>query len=163
VNRGRVAVINIQKIAENLRVFKEFRESLNEEKASIENKAQQDIMKLAEEGKDLELKSEILSEKALKERTKKIQEKYMKIREEAESKIANIQNKLNTALINLNRAVEAASAELIREKSGEYSMVIEKQVLLYYNAEDDITMEILKKLAKKKLNLAEKSTDEENR
>jgi Skp family chaperone for outer membrane proteins len=148
-------VVDIQKIAEDLKEFKDLKASLEEEKQSIENQARQGIMKLREEDEDLETKTGILSEAAVREKMKKLQERYMKIQEDIGIKMSNIQNRLAVALTNLNDAIRAAVAEVVREKPG-YLIVIEKQALLYYNSTDEITMEVLGKLNKKKLNLSKK-------
>ncbi|MDR3079132.1 MAG: OmpH family outer membrane protein [Rickettsiales bacterium] len=152
---GAAAVVDVQKIAEGLREFRDLRTSLEEEKQTVEDQARREMLKLKEENDDLESKTGILSETALREKAKKLQEKYMKIQGEATARIADIQNRLTVAVLNLNDAIGAAAAEVAREKP-EYSLVIESQATLYHSARDDITMEVLGKLAKKKLNLSDR-------
>jgi Skp family chaperone for outer membrane proteins len=156
-------VLDAQKIVDDLEASRRMKDVLEKKKHEAENWVNQEVTKLKEMAYDLESKTGILSENAIREKTKELQERYMKIQEEYGVKLTEVQNRLTTALVNLNDAIRATVAEIVKEKPSEYLLVIEKQALLHYNAEDDITMEVLRRLSKKKLDLAKKPVDKENR
>ncbi|GHU26713.1 hypothetical protein FACS1894152_1880 [Bacilli bacterium] len=150
-----IAVVDVAKIAENSDEFNEFKNKVYTEKATVESKAESEILKLREEQDDLKSKASLLSESALAEKMEKLQERYAKIQEEGGQRMNILQNWLNTAVMILSEAIKAIISEMVKEEKYKgYSVVIEKQACLYYNEKDDLTMEVLKRLNKKKLNIA---------
>jgi Skp family chaperone for outer membrane proteins len=153
-----IAIVDVEKIIEGLDSFIEFKKNIEEEKALSENQMESKVNKLREEDEDLKSKISILSEEALRDKTMKLQERYMKLQEEVRDKVAEFQRRLNLAIEIIDKELRIIVSELVKEKkySG-YSIVLNRQVVLYYSEKDDLTIEVLKRLNRKKLKLEKKT------
>ncbi|MDR2778639.1 MAG: OmpH family outer membrane protein [Rickettsiales bacterium] len=158
-NIATIAIVDVEKIMDGLESFSEFKKNIEEERLTNEKQLELKMMKLKEEDEDLRTKVSILSEDAMRGKMAKLQERYMKLQEEAKDKVTLLQNKLNVAVAIIDRELRNITTELIKEeKYSSYSIILSRQVILYYSEKDDITMEVLKRLNRKKLNLQRKAT-----
>jgi Skp family chaperone for outer membrane proteins len=152
-----IAIVDVEKIVNGLESFNEFKKNIDEEKALAESQLESKVIKLREEDEDLKSKVSILSEEALRDKMLKLQERYVKLQEEARDRMANLQKKLDRAMEIIDKELRSTVAELIREtKYSGYSTVVGRQAILYYSENNDITLEVLGRLNRKKLNLAGK-------
>jgi outer membrane protein len=137
-----VGVIDVQRVVQDSEVGKK---ALAEVKAVKDQKqkeidTRQDSIQ-AMQGK-LEKQKDILSPDAQEKLSNDIKKAVTELRRYQEDSEADIQNRLNLALQNMEKQVLPIIQKLGTEKG--YSVIISKDALIYYSVKDDITDEVIR-------------------
>lgn len=149
-----IAVVNIEKIAQGSTAFKKLSSDLEKEKNLYQEKIKQKELELNTKKEDLESKSSLLSKESLQKQAMEFQNEVIKFQEEIKNKEQELQTKMASGMNVLVKEVGKISNEILKEeKYSRYSVAINSAVLVSYNEEDDISMEVLKRLNKKKISL----------
>jgi len=137
-----VAVIDVQKVVQESNVG---RKALAEVKAIKDQKqkeidARQDSIQAMQE--KLEKQKDILSPDAQEKLNSDMQKAITDLRRYKEDSEADIQNRLNEALQNMEKQVLPIIQKLGNDKG--YSVIISKDALIYYSGKNDITDEVIR-------------------
>ncbi len=153
-----IAIVNVEKIVQNSTAFKELNEELEKEKDSFQIKIKQKEIELSHKKEQIDSKSSLLSQETLQKQILDFQNEVLKFQEEIKNKEIELQGKLTGGLSKLTEEISNTVNILLKEdKFKNYSTVINSAALLKYNEEDDISIEILKRLNKKNISLVEKN------
>lgn len=151
-----IAVVDIEKIAQGSTAFRKLSDELEKEKNSYQDKIKQRELELNTKKEDLESKSSLLSKESLQKQAMEFQNEVIKFQEEIKNKEQELQMRMASGMNILVKEIGSISKELLKEeKYNKYSVVISSAVLVSYNEEDDISMEVLKRLNKKKISLSQ--------
>lgn len=153
-----MAVVNVDEIVKGSTAFKKLNTTLEKEKASYQDKIKQKEIELNAKRDDLQSKSSILSQENLQKQALEFQKEILSFQEDVKKKEANLQEKLAYGLNILNTEAQKIAADIVKESEGKYNTVINSTVLLTYSKDDDVTMEVLKRLNKKNLDLTKKDS-----
>ena len=93
----------------------------------------------------------------LQKQALEFQKEILSFQEEIKTKEAELQEKLAYGLEVLNNEVQEIVKQIVEENK-KYNLVLNSNVLLYSEDKNDITMEVLKRLNKKNINLIKKDT-----
>ena len=152
-----IAIVDVAKIVEGSTAFKKLSDSLEKEKNSYQDKIKQKEIELNAKKDDLQSKSSILSQENLQKQALEFQKEILSFQEEIKTKEAELQEKLAYGLEVLNNEVQEIVKQIVEENK-KYNLVLNSNVLLYSEDKNDITMEVLKRLNKKNINLIKKDT-----
>ena len=102
------------------------------------------------------IESAILSEENLQKQALEFQKEILSFQEEIKTKEVELQKKLAYGIEVLNEEVQQIVNDIVKESDNKYDVVLNSSVLLYSNDKNDITLEVLKRLNKKNINLIKK-------
>lgn len=137
-----VGVIDVQRVVQDSDVGKK---ALAEVKAVKDQKqkeidSRQDSIQAMQE--KLEKQKDILSPDAQEKLSNDIKKAVTDLRRYQEDSEADIQNRLNNALQNMEKQVLPIIQKMGTDKG--YSVIISKDALIYYNQKNDITDEVIR-------------------
>lgn len=154
---GEIAVVDMEKIIQNSSAFKQLSDSLEKEKNSYQEKIKQKEVELNNKKDELESKSALLSKETLQKQAFEFQNEVLKFQGEIKEKEDELRENLSKGMNTLAKEVaDIVNSMLKEDKYKKYSMVINSGVLLHHKDEDDISMEVLKRLNKKNISLISK-------
>ena len=153
VYANNIAIVNIDKIVQGSTAFKKLNESLEKEKNSYQEKIKQKEIELNAKRDDLQSKSSILSQENLQKQALEFQKEILSFQEEIKTKETDLQTKLANGLNILNTELQNIVEDIVKKSEKKYDIVLNSSVLLYNNTADDITMDVLKALNKKNIDL----------
>jgi Skp family chaperone for outer membrane proteins len=149
-----IAIIDLQEIVKGSISFKKFNDSLEKEKNEIQDLIRKKEDELNKKKNDLESKSSILTKDVLQTKIMEFQKEVLAFQDSVKQEEMKLQEKLNNALNILNSNVNEIVVNLLKEEQySKYSFVSTAAVFIYYDKDNDITMEVLKRLNKQKINL----------
>lgn len=151
-----IAVVDVNKIVSGSTAFKKLNQSLEKEKNSYQDKIKQREIELNAKKDDLQSKSAILSQENLQKQALEFQKEILSFQEEIKAKEVDLQKKLAYGIEVLNEEVQQIVNDIVKESDNKYDVVLNSNVLLYSNDKNDITLEVLKRLNKKNINLIKK-------
>ena len=152
-----IAVVNLEQIIKNSVAFKRLNESLEKEKNEYQGKIKQKEIELNAKRDDLQSKASMFSQETLQQKSLEFQKDILSFQEEVKNKEEELQKKLTYGLNTLNEEINKIINDMSKEKDFiKYKTIINSAVLLKYDSNDDITMEVLKRLNKKNISLVDK-------
>lgn len=150
-----IAVLDIEKVIKESNSFVKFEKNLEVEKQKAEEHFKQEEANLREKQSELESKTSILSREALQKEVMEFQEKVANFQESVNKKGIELQGKINEAGVFLNDTIKNIIEENPVYKK--YTIILNKAVIIQINASvKDITLEVLKDLNKKNIDLSKK-------
>lgn len=150
-----IAVLDIEKVIKESNSFVKFEKSLEVEKQKAEEHFKQEEASLREKQSELESKTSILSKEALQKEVIEFQEKVANFQESVNKKGMELQGKINEAGMFLNDIIKNIIEENPVYKK--YTIILNKAIVIQINTEvKDITLEVLKDLNKKNIDLSKK-------
>jgi Skp family chaperone for outer membrane proteins len=159
-----IAVINLEEIVKGSTSFKKFNEDIEKEKNEIQDLIKKKEEELNKKRSDLEARSSILTKESLQAKVVEFQKEVMAFQDSVRQEESKLQDKLNGALGILNNKINEIVAAMIKEEKYEkYSFVLNSMVFVYYNKDDDLTMEILKRLNKQKITFSSEQQGSPNK
>jgi Skp family chaperone for outer membrane proteins len=155
VSAKEIAVINLEEIAKGSTSLRKFNENLEREKNEIQNLIRKKEEELGKKKEELESKASILTKDSLQAKALEFQNEVLAFQDSVRQEEIKLQEKLNEALTILNGKINEIVTDMIKEeKYSKYSFVSSTVVFVYYDKDDDITMEVLKRLNKREINLS---------
>ena len=160
-----IAFINMDEVAKGSNALKKANEQLQKEKSELETLFKKKEEELKKEKEDLESKAAIYTKEVLQQKAIDFQKKVIAFQESVKQKEGELQNKLTKCLLVLNdKVIEIINKAMTEEQfSSKYSSVAITSAFIYYNKNDEITLEILKRLNKEKLDLLKLSEQQNKR
>ncbi|MDR2760394.1 MAG: OmpH family outer membrane protein [Rickettsiales bacterium] len=147
-------VVNLEEAVRESVSFKKFNSDLEKEKDEIQELIRKREEELGKKKNDLESKSSILTKDALQAKAIEFQKEVFSFQDSVRQQENMLQEKLNKAVGILNGEIVKIVEEMVKEeKYSQYSRIVNAAVFLYYDKKDDLTLEVLKRLNKRKINL----------
>jgi outer membrane protein len=148
----KMAYVDIHQAIEKSAMGKKAKEEMKKEADKKNKELEKKKSDLDKMGEDIEKKKSVLSEEALQKRGQELQVEAQKFRETVSKAQAELAKKENELLEPIVAKVKSVIEKISKEKG--ISMVIQSnqnaQIVLYANAESNLTDEVVKALEKDK-------------
>ena len=148
----KMAYVDIHQAIEKSAMGKKAKDEMKKEADKKNKELEKKKADLDKMGEDIEKKKSVLSEEALQKRGQELQVEAQKFRETVSKAQAELAKKENELLEPIVTKVKAVIEKISKEKG--ISMVIQSnqnaQIVLYANAESNLTDEVVKALEKDK-------------
>ena len=155
VNSKEIAFLNLEKVADGSTAFKKAKDMLDKRKQTVQKKLDNKQTEILNKKKDIESKSSVLSKDTLQKKIESFQAEVLAFQEEVKKEDEKLQKDSMNVLKQLNDKVVEIVSKMVKEKSftDKYSYVANASLFIFYDKENDITNEVLKRLNKEKLDL----------
>lgn len=149
-----IAVVNVQEVLDNSLIIIDATKSLNKEKDDYQKKFSDKELALTKERDSISTRSSILSQADMQKEVEIFQKKVVDFQNEVKETEAKLQQKMADILTKVSTELKTIISDMLKEKEfSKYSKVINSEALLHYDAQDDITKDVLLRLNKKFKNL----------
>ena len=149
-----IAVVNVQEVLDNSLVIIDATKSLNKEKNDYQKKFSEKEAALTKERDSISTRSSILSQADVQKEVEVFQKKVVDFQTEVRDVETKLQQKMTNILAKVSNELKSIINDMLKEKEfSKYSKVINSEALLHYDAQDDITKDVLLRLNKKFKNL----------
>jgi Skp family chaperone for outer membrane proteins len=144
---AKIAVVDIQKIVAESSATKDINKQLEKKKNEFQSQINKQEENLMKEDQELAKQKASLSAEAFEKKRKEFQTKVATVQRDVQKKRAQLENAYTDALAKVQKSVIEIIKSMASDKG--FSLAIPASQALYYEADMDISAEVLKQLNSK--------------
>lgn len=146
-NATKIAVVNYSYLEVNAKVTQSISKQIQERQEMLQEEVKKIQADVQNKVKNLEKSASVLTAKALDQKKIALQSELMKTDESLKARAKKLEEIKNKTLLDLNDKIKEIVARIAKDK--ECDIVLPESSAVYYNAEFDITADVLSELNKK--------------